>query len=100
VANVAPGQATAQSMALVRAVGAVAAQLFAFPGRPDELPGLTSRENDVLGWLCAGKTNQEIATIIGVRERTVKFHLENIYEKLKVTNRAQAIAKALRLELL
>lgn len=51
---------------------------------------LTQRENEVGQWLCLGKTNCEIATILGIQPGTVKRHLENIYEKLEVPNRACA----------
>jgi len=56
---------------------------------------LTSRETQVLEWAAKGKTAWEVATILSISERTVKFHLTNIYQKLNVINRQQAIAKAL-----
>jgi len=46
------------------------------------------------------KTAREISKILCVSERTVKFHLTNVYEKLKVPNRAQAVAKVSRLGLI
>jgi len=54
--------------------------------------GLTRRETEVLTWLAAGKTNREIAAILGVRARTIDKHLENIYSKLGVENRTAAVA--------
>lgn len=57
-------------------------------------PGLTRRENEVLYWVAMGKTNDEIATIIGARPLTVKKHLEHIYEKLEVPNRTAAAVVA------
>jgi DNA-binding CsgD family transcriptional regulator len=51
---------------------------------------LTPREREVGQWLCEGKTNEEIAIILGIRPGTVKRHVENVYEKLKVPNRTAA----------
>lgn len=56
---------------------------------------LTNRELQVLNWASLGKTSSEIALILSISERTVKFHLSNTYEKLGVINRQQAIAKAI-----
>jgi DNA-binding CsgD family transcriptional regulator len=42
-----------------------------------------------------GKTNWEIARILGLSERTVRFHVGGIFEKLDVTSRTQAVARAL-----
>ena len=46
--------------------------------------GLTSREGEVLSWLSKGKTNRDIAQILGLSPRTVDKHLEQIYSKLGV----------------
>jgi DNA-binding CsgD family transcriptional regulator len=51
---------------------------------------LTRRENEVLHWLAAGKSNAEMAEILGVSPATVGKHLERIYEKLGVENRTAA----------
>ena len=56
---------------------------------------LTIREMVILNWIRNGKTNWEIAKIIGVTERTVRFHIENIFSKLAVTSRSQAVATAI-----
>jgi DNA-binding CsgD family transcriptional regulator len=53
-------------------------------------PGLSRREREVLHWVAQGKTNAEIATILGVSPGTVKRHLENLYPKLGVENRHAA----------
>lgn len=55
---------------------------------------LTRRENEVLYWVAMGKTNSEIATIVGAKPMTVKKHLEHVYEKLEVPNRTSAAAAA------
>lgn len=51
---------------------------------------LTRRENEVLYWVSMGKTNSEVADIIGAKPLTVKKHLEHIYDKLGVPNRTAA----------
>jgi DNA-binding NarL/FixJ family response regulator len=64
------------------------------PGRLEQL-GLTPREAEVLFWLARGKTNDEIATVLGIGLTTVKKHLESTYAKLGVENRTSAAAMAL-----
>jgi DNA-binding NarL/FixJ family response regulator len=56
--------------------------------------GLTTREAEVLLWLSKGKTNRDIAQILGLSPRTVDKHLEQIYAKLGVENRTAAAAIA------
>ncbi|WP_315759550.1 MULTISPECIES: response regulator transcription factor [unclassified Bradyrhizobium] len=56
--------------------------------------GLTTREGEVLSWLSKGKTNRDIAQILGLSPRTVDKHLEQIYAKLGVENRTAAAAVA------
>jgi len=56
--------------------------------------GLTTREGEVLSWLSKGKTNRDIAQILGLSPRTVDKHLEQIYAKLGVENRTAAAAMA------
>ncbi|RED96581.1 helix-turn-helix transcriptional regulator [Marinoscillum furvescens] len=55
---------------------------------------LSERELEVLALLCAGHSNQEIADKLFVSLNTVKTHLSNIYQKLHVTRRTQAVQKA------
>jgi DNA-binding NarL/FixJ family response regulator len=57
---------------------------------------LTSREAEVLSWLSKGKTNRDIAQILGLSPRTIDKHLEQIYAKLGVENRTAAAAMAVR----
>ena len=56
--------------------------------------GLTQREAEVLLWIAKGKSNRDIGEILGLSPRTVNKHLEQIYEKLGVENRASAAVKA------
>ena len=56
--------------------------------------GLTTREGEVLSWLAKGKTNRDIAQILGLSPRTIDKHLEQIYSKLGVENRTAAAAIA------
>lgn len=55
---------------------------------------LTVRESEVLLWIAKGKANRDIADILGLSSRTVNKHLEQIYVKLGVENRASAAVKA------
>ncbi|MGC2459520.1 MAG: helix-turn-helix transcriptional regulator [Steroidobacteraceae bacterium] len=54
--------------------------------------GLTQREVEVLHWVAGGKSNDDVARIIGATSATVKKHLEHIYDKLGVANRTAASA--------
>ena len=59
---------------------------------------LTPREAEVLSWLAKGKTNRDIADILGMSPRTVNKHLEHIFEKLGVETRTAAAAVAGQLQ--
>jgi DNA-binding NarL/FixJ family response regulator len=59
-----------------------------------ERHGLTSREAEVLVWISRGKQNREISEILQISPRTVNKHLEQIFEKMGVENRASATAIA------
>jgi DNA-binding NarL/FixJ family response regulator len=58
--------------------------------------GLTVREAEVLLWISRGKSNRDIGDILGLRPGTVTKHLEQIYIKLGVENRASAASIAVR----
>lgn len=60
-----------------------------------ELLGLSQRETEVLFWVIQGKDNKVIAAQLSVGKSTVRKHLENIYRKLGVQSRTQAIAQVL-----
>jgi DNA-binding response OmpR family regulator/DNA-binding CsgD family transcriptional regulator len=55
---------------------------------------LTTREAEVLIWIARGKSNRDISDILGISPRTVNKHLEQIFTKLGVENRASAAALA------
>ncbi len=59
-----------------------------------ERHGLTSREAEVLLWISRGKQNREIGEILTISPRTVNKHLEQIFQKIGVENRASAAAIA------
>jgi LuxR family transcriptional regulator, quorum-sensing system regulator CviR len=61
---------------------------------------LTNREKEVLNWIKIGKTNWEISMILGISERTVKFHVINILHKLNTSSRSHAVAKAINLSII
>ena len=56
---------------------------------------LTEREKEVLTFLCNGSTYKMIAASLFVSEGTVHFHIKNIYKKLEVNSKSEAVAKAL-----
>ncbi len=60
---------------------------------------LTPREKEVLGYVCKGVSNQEIAEKMSVQDVTVKTHLNSIFKKLKVSNRTQAVLLAMQVNL-
>jgi two-component system nitrate/nitrite response regulator NarP len=60
------------------------------------LTTLTRRELEVLSDLASGRTNKQIARDLGVSLNTVKFHVRNLFQKLRVNSRGQAIALYLR----
>jgi DNA-binding NarL/FixJ family response regulator len=57
---------------------------------PEESPGLTRRELEILRLVAEGHSNAQLARMLWVTEQTVKFHLSNVYRKLDVANRTEA----------
>ena len=64
-----------------------------------ERPVLSPRQSEVLGYLKMGLTNPQIAEKLGVTERTVKAHCQEVYDRLNVPNRTAAVDAAHRLGL-
>lgn len=83
---------------LIDIAAAVATGRMVFPYldvrelKRDPRESLTDREKTILAALAKGRTNTELAADLGISINTVKFHLRNLYEKLGLQNRAQAIA--------
>ena len=83
---------------LVQTVLSVAEGRMVFPFMDLSEPGtdpfltLTGREQELLAALAQGRTNAQIASDLGISLNTVKFHLKNLFSKLNVKNRAQAVA--------
>ena len=94
----AKGDSTEQ---LIATVASVAQGQMVFPYfdlkklQDDPWESLTRRELDLLDYLKTGQTNIQIADSLGLSVNTVKFHLKNLFSKLGVKNRAQAIAVSL-----
>lgn len=79
-----------------RATPAVGAML---PEAAAACPLLSRRERQAMGWLACGKTDREIAALLGLSVRTVQKHLEHVYAKLGVETRTAAVMRALTIGL-
>jgi DNA-binding NarL/FixJ family response regulator len=83
---------------LLDTVAAVAEGQMVFPYvdvrglHSDPWDHLTPREKELLTALAKGDSNDQIARALGLSINTVKFHLRNLYDKLAIRNRAQAVA--------
>lgn len=62
----------------------------------DDKAEITTREAQCLHWLEEGHSDDEIASILGISKRTVRFHLDNLKKKYGVTRRTQVLAKRLK----
>ena len=103
---------TAEGREIVRAVRATAAgqavidpaiapRLIARLTQPSHTGDtLTARERDVLQLAARGRTNKQIGAELAISDRTVQNHLANIYAKLGVTSRTEAVTAALQRELI
>ncbi len=63
---------------------------------PKNVDALTQREIQLLHWMVEGYSNKAIAKELFISENTVKYHIRNIFQKLEVQNRTEAVAYALR----
>ncbi len=98
---------TADDAALIAGIRAVASGGRAVSAEVRELLAsdppvaeLSARQREILGYVTRGFTNQDISRGLGIRESSVKEHLMGIFEKIGATNRAEAVAIALRKHLL
>lgn len=72
----------------------IAAKVVAELGPHKRTAALSRREREVLRLVADGHSNKQIARSLGITERTVKFHVTSIFNKLGAENRAQAVARA------
>lgn len=70
---------------------------FSRPQPLVEKLGLTPKESEVLLWVAQGKSNADVATLLGMAEKTVKKHLGNVFAKLGVESRNAASLRALEI---
>lgn len=59
----------------------------------EQLPQLSNRQWEVINLLRQGQSNKQIASALGISERTVEFHLKNVYDKLQVSSRVELVLK-------
>ncbi|MFD4640932.1 response regulator [Lentzea sp. NPDC058436] len=72
----------------------VAARLVQRVRTPVAVSALSSREREVLALVARGKTNREVGAVLHISEATVKTHLQHVYAKLEVPDRASAVSAA------
>jgi DNA-binding NarL/FixJ family response regulator len=72
------------------------AEFFAAPRSPaaEPFPDLTERENEILELIAQGRSNGDIAGRLGITSKTVRNHVANVFNKLQVADRSQAIVRA------
>ena len=63
------------------------------------LPALTAREQQILELIAEGLTNRQISSDLIISESTVENHIHHIFVKLRISNRAQAVAHAIQLRI-
>lgn len=83
---------------LVRAFDAQRAASATPAARPGAAGNLSAREVEILDYVARGLSNKEIARALRVAPETIKWHLKNIFEKLNVTSRIQAVRSGLALD--
>jgi DNA-binding NarL/FixJ family response regulator len=81
---------------LLDAIRRVAAGGLAFDRRPQAEVTLTPRERAVVGQLLDGRTNDEIASALGITTRTVEAHLARLFERIGIGSRTELATRALR----
>ena len=65
-----------------------------------DLPSLSTREIEILQWIAAGKSQQDVADILSISNRTVEVHLRSVRCKLGAVTTAQAVARAIGMQLI
>ena len=92
------GELWAQRKVLTQVLEHMRQEIRELRGPPSELrETLTDREREIVNEVMQGMLNKEIATQLGISEKTVKAHLRNIFRKLKISRRAQLFRASLSL---
>ena len=94
LAGVAHGEIVFSSGIASRVLAFFAAGPGAAAASLDPFPGLTEREREILDLVARGLTNAEIARRLVVSDKTVRNHVSNVFAKLQVAGRAEAVARA------
>jgi transcriptional regulator EpsA len=79
---------------LHNALTRVSSELALQPDQSEIMHALSARQIEILSWINVGKSNWEIAQIVDTTQANVKYHVEQIYHKLGVSSRVQAVAFA------
>ncbi len=103
--DAAPEEIVAAVVAVAAGLVAVQPQALAYAAALESAPRanaetLSQREVEVLGRLAQGAGNKAIATMLGISEHTVKFHIASIFAKLGVSSRTEAVTQGVRLGLI
>lgn len=77
----------------------ISPSLFLSEQKAKPIPNLSKREKNVLGLTITGKTDRQMGQVLHIHERTVRHYLRQIYNKLGVNTRIEAVVQAFRLEL-
>lgn len=84
--------------AIARALDSNDGEQVKFAGAVHKL--ISPKQRTILHWMYHGKTNHEIGHILSMNEETVKYHVEQLIKKFKVSSRTQAVAKAVEFGLI
>lgn len=87
---------TRQTLALLGTVAFQAARRLIEDHAPGRASKLSAREREILRWVGAGRRMADIASTLGLSERTIENHLRRIRQRLRVTTTAQAVQTAIR----
>ena len=87
---------TRHTLALLGTVAFQAARQLVEDHEPTRAPRLSAREQEILRWVGAGRRLADIASTLGLSERTIENHLRRIRQRLRVTTTAQALQTAIR----
>jgi two-component system nitrate/nitrite response regulator NarL len=88
--------AAAGAVVLGSSVAGLLAQALAAPPAAPEAVDFTDREREILALLAAGRSNKEIARVLGISDATVKVHIKHVLRKLNLKSRLEAAVWALQ----